>query len=257
MNADTAEVVHRLWTVATLLGSALCAAWVTARARRAVRACRRLTALGGTRPERPPARWRGGRARLACAPWTTPAAALSAGWLLIGGTAGCLIGAAAAYGVHRWQRRPRPDTGDTEAARRLPPAAELLAACLSAGAGPREAAEAVGRSMGGPLGERLGRTAAELALGGDPGEAWGRFGDVPGARPLARCLERAAATGAPAAGPVTRLAAGLRADQARAAAARAQRTQVLITAPVGLCFLPAFLAVGVAPVVIGLAGRLL
>ncbi|MFV2119458.1 type II secretion protein F, partial [Streptomyces sp. Act-28] len=57
--------------------------------------------------------------------------------------------------------------------------------------------------------------------------------------------------------PVSRLAVGLRADRARAAAARAQRAQVLITAPVGLCFLPAFLAVGVAPVVIGLAGRLL
>ena len=33
--------------------------------------------------------------------------------------------------------------------------------------------------------------------------------------------------------------------------------RVLITAPVGLCFLPAFLAVGVAPVVIGLATGLL
>ncbi len=80
---------------------------------------------------------------------------------------------------------------------------------------------------------------------------------MPGAQPLARCLERALASGAPAAGPVARLAAGLRADQARTAAARAQRAQVLITAPVGLCFLPAFLAVGVAPVVIGLAARLL
>ena len=35
------------------------------------------------------------------------------------------------------------------------------------------------------------------------------------------------------------------------------RAQVLISAPVGLCFLPAFLAVGVAPVVIGLATGLM
>ena len=35
------------------------------------------------------------------------------------------------------------------------------------------------------------------------------------------------------------------------------RAAVLVTAPVGLCFLPAFLAVGVAPVVIGLADGLL
>ncbi|MZE78830.1 type II secretion protein F, partial [Streptomyces sp. SID5475] len=32
---------------------------------------------------------------------------------------------------------------------------------------------------------------------------------------------------------------------------------VLATAPLGLCFLPAFLTVGVAPVLIGLAGDLL
>jgi hypothetical protein len=32
---------------------------------------------------------------------------------------------------------------------------------------------------------------------------------------------------------------------------------VLVTAPVGLCFLPAFIAVGVLPVVIGLAGSAL
>ena len=37
------------------------------------------------------------------------------------------------------------------------------------------------------------------------------------------------------------------------AQARAQRAAVLITGPLGLCFLPAFLVLGIAPVVIGLA----
>jgi pilus assembly protein TadC len=37
----------------------------------------------------------------------------------------------------------------------------------------------------------------------------------------------------------------------------ARRAAVLITAPVGLCFLPAFVAIGVLPVVIGVAGGLL
>ena len=41
------------------------------------------------------------------------------------------------------------------------------------------------------------------------------------------------------------------------AEARAQRAAVLITAPLGLCFLPAFLVLGVAPVVIGLADDVL
>ncbi|MEU7070853.1 type II secretion system F family protein [Streptomyces narbonensis] len=155
------------------------------------------------------------------------------------------------------QRAPTPSEESEAAARHLPLAADLLAACASAGAGPGEAAGAVGRSLGGPLGERLARTAAELRLGGEPTEVWRRFGEMPGAEGLARCMERAASSGAPAAEAVARHAAGLRAARARTAAARARRAQVLISAPVGLCFLPAFLAVGVAPVVIGLAAGLM
>ncbi|WOI63911.1 type II secretion system F family protein [Streptomyces fradiae] len=244
-----------------MLAATLWAGWAVSRLRRGRRSRARILALLAAERPRPLRRPRlpwARRAPSVVRRWAGPVGAFAAGWALVGGVAGCAVGVAGAYGVRRWQDRPRPASAeDSEAAARLPLAAELLAACLSAGAGPREAAEAVGRSVGGPVGERLRRTAAELALGGDPAEAWARFGGVPGARRLARCLERAAVSGAPAAIPVSRLAAGLRADRARAAAIRAQRAQVLITAPVGLCFLPAFLAVGVAPVVIGLAGRLL
>ncbi|WP_436844534.1 type II secretion system F family protein [Streptomyces wuyuanensis] len=226
-------------------------------------ALRRLHALLGpsslrrgtsfrARPVRLPVWW--GR-------WAAPIMAVIGGWVLAGGIAGCLLGLAGAYGLRRWQRGRARDrvagAAGSRAAEQLPLAAELLAACVSAGAGPREAALAVGQSLGGPVGERLARTAAELRLGSEPARAWGRFGGIPGAVGLARCLERAAASGAPAAEPVARLAAGLRAERARIAASRAQRAQVLITAPVGLCFLPAFLAIGVAPVVIGLATGLL
>ncbi|MYR44002.1 hypothetical protein GTW67_18735, partial [Streptomyces sp. SID5910] len=70
-------------------------------------------------------------------------------------------------------------------------------------------------------------------------------------------LERAEVSGMPAAGPVARLAAQARADGARAMTVRARRAAVMVTAPVGLCFLPAFVAVGVLPVVIGLADGVL
>jgi hypothetical protein len=66
-------------------------------------------------------------------------------------------------------------------------------------------------------------------------------------------MTRAATTGVPPVAAVTRLAGEYRAAGAREAAARARRASVLATAPLGLCFLPAFLAVGVVPVVIGLA----
>ncbi|MFC9397696.1 type II secretion system F family protein [Streptomyces sp. NPDC057027] len=191
--------------------------------------------------------------------WLPPLVGVGVGWVLFGGVGGLCVGALVAAGMRRRAARrvSRPTGDEKEAVRHLPLAADLLAACAASGAGPGEAAEAVGRSLGGPLGERLSRTAAELRLGGEPAEVWGRFGAIPGAEGLARCMERAGSSGAPAAEAVARHAAALRAARARAAAAGARRAQVLISAPVGLCFLPAFLAVGVAPVVIGLAAGLL
>jgi hypothetical protein len=197
--------------------------------------------------------------------WVPPLGVAAVAWILVGGLAGGAVGIAAAFSVQRWRRnrgwRQGTRAADArehgEAARQLPLAADLLAACISAGAGPREAAEAVGESLGGPVGARLSRTAAQLRLGAEPAPTWGWFGGIPGAEPLAPSLERADTTRAPAAEPVSRLAERFRAERARAVAGQGRRAQVLITAPVGLCFLPAFLAVGVAPVVIGLAGGLL
>ncbi|MEU9005261.1 type II secretion system F family protein [Streptomyces sp. NPDC048551] len=252
--------VHRL-------GMALClaltvwslAAGCAARLRRRARR-RRCAGLFPVRAERRRPLWPS-RVRAAAPAWAGPAGALLAGWVLVGGAVGALAGCAAAFGAWRLLARFRgaPSAGvdPREAERQLPFAADLLAACLAAGAGPVEAAEVVGESLGGPVGERLALAGAELRLGGEPGSAWGRLARIPGARDLAECLERAARTGAPAAEPVSRLAAALRADRARRSGARAQRAAVLVTAPVGLCFLPAFLAVGVAPVVIGMASGLL
>ncbi|WP_432015906.1 type II secretion system F family protein [Streptomyces hydrogenans] len=247
-------------------------AWLyLARERRGRGVRRRLgglsAAVGGGPAGRPAVarerRWVRWTAGLRELPVPVPAAVLGAtlgAGALFGAVAVLPVGVGGVLGARWWLRRAgasREAAAEREAVRQLPLAADLLAACASAGAGPGEAAEAVGRSMGGPLGERLLRTAAELRLGGEPARVWAGFGAIPGAEGLARCLERAGASGAPAADAVARHAAVLRASAARAATARARRAQVLISAPVGLCFLPAFLAVGVAPVVIGLARGLL
>ncbi|WP_256105144.1 type II secretion system F family protein [Streptomyces sp. ODS05-4] len=259
--------VDGLGTGVAVLAGATWAWWSFAAHRRRHQVRRRLAALTATTPGRPPGRaaaagrWHthSPSRRRAVRDWVVPLGAALTAWALVGGLPGCAAGAAAAYGVRRRQRRPRPPGAAEEeaGARQLPLVADLLAACLAAGASPQEAAAAVGASLDGPAARRLARAAAELRLGGEPAEVWGRFGELRGARPLARCLERAGASGAPAAEAVARLATALRAEQARAAEARGRRAQVLITAPVGLCFLPAFLAVGVAPVVIGLASALL
>lgn len=252
------DFIHSVWVAASLVAAvaSVVLAWSGWRRERAARA--RMVALLGLEaaPGRPRARpeFGAGAGR-----WLLPLGFGCLGWALVGGIVGPVLGLACAYGAGRRLRTRKPDStaATDEATRQLPLAADLLSACVSAGAGPREAAEAVGESLGGPVGDRLVSTAAALRLGGEPVETWGRFGEIPGASDLARCLERAGSTGAPAAEPVARLADRLRADRARQAAARAGRAQSLITAPVGLCFLPAFLAVGVAPVVIGLATGLL
>lgn len=195
--------------------------------------------------------------------WVSAAGVVGAGWVLADGPVGVVAGLAGAVGLWRWRRRQRTaaragaEFDAAEAARQLPLAADLVAACIAAGAGPVVAAQAVGEALGGPVGEGLARGAAEVRLGGPPADAWRQLASIPGAAALARLLERADESGLPAAGPAARLAADVRADRARSATARARRAAVMVTAPVGLCFLPAFITVGVLPVLIGLASGVL
>ncbi len=254
-----AEVVHRL-------GAVLCAAvavmWlvrsVEGRWRERVLRRRVRVVLGVVAGD---AGRRGVRMPSAVRRWAPVAGAVSAGYVLVGGVAGLLLGAAAGVAVWRWWRQramPAKAAVDVEVAvRQLPLAADLLAACIAAGADPVGAAKVVGESLGGPVGRGLARGAAQIRLGGEPAVAWSELAAVPGADVLVRLFERAGESGAPAAAPVARLAAECRAERGRRATAVARRAAVAVTAPVGLCFLPAFLVIGVLPVVIGLAGGVL
>ncbi|MDR6976578.1 Flp pilus assembly protein TadB [Streptomyces sp. 3330] len=258
----SAEVVHRLGAAVGIVTAfwGLTRWWETASRRRWAR--RRVTELlvsDRAATVRGAGLWKTVRR------WLPDVLVVGAGWILVGGVAGLVLGLIGAAGLGRWRRRQQAAVGadamnEVEsrlAARQLPLAADLLAACIAAGAGPVIAAQAVGEALGGPVGEGLARGAAEVRLGGEPAIAWRRLASIPGAAGLARLLERADVSGLPAAGPVARLAADTRADWTRAATTRARRAAVMVTVPVGLCFLPAFIAVGVLPIVIGLAGGVL
>lgn len=131
-------------------------------------------------------------------------------------------------------------------------ALDVMAVCLEAGMGVAQAAAATAPSAPPALSATLQRAADLLALGSDPDTAWpaGGSDDLEALRRLAR---RSASSGSALAQGVRELAEQSRQEAVHAASAAAERTGVLIAGPLGLCFLPAFVCLGVVPVVAGLA----
>lgn len=148
-------------------------------------------------------------------------------------------------------REPRPKTRPPD-----PFAAaatwDLLAAALRAGLPVAGAVSAVLPGVPAGPAERLREVVDLLRLGADPVHAWAKALAHPDTAPLARAARRTARSGAALAGAAADLAAEARARVSDQAEARAQRAAVLVAGPLALCFLPAFLCLGVVPVVIGI-----
>jgi pilus assembly protein TadC len=184
---------------------------------------------------------------------------LAAALWLVGGRPGARIQPRG--GVQTSGRRPAGPRADPLAAAST---LEVLAACLRSGMAVSTAAGAVAPSAPPNLAQILQRASDLLALGADPASAWS--GPDPGARghrtddhaeALLRLARRSASSGAALAQGVAELAAQTRDEAADAARAAAERASVLIAGPLGLCYLPAFLCLGIVPVVAGLAGDVL
>lgn len=170
------DVVHRLGTLAgiaaVLVGAS--AWWHRLRCERRTR--RRLDAFAARERRRTGARLPLLRAVGGRLPYV---AVVGAGWVTVGGLGGVGLGTVLAVGLWQWHRRQRRAAAEASAsdtaldtalaARQLPLAADLLSACITAGAGPVPAAQAVGETLGGPVGDALARGAAEVRLGGEPG----------------------------------------------------------------------------------------
>jgi pilus assembly protein TadC len=166
-------------------------------------------------------------------------------------------------GMARRGRRvsPRPHDGPDPLG--VASSLDVLAVCLTAGMAVSTAAAATAPSAPPRLARVLRRAADLLALGADAAVAWSASSDLPAGSvdaqtdALLRLARRSASSGAALADGVAELADQSRADAAHAAAAAAERAGVMIAGPLGLCFLPAFVCLGIVPVVVGLAGDLL
>ena len=158
-------------------------------------------------------------------------------------------------------RRPQANRPATRGPDPLAVASSLdvLFVCLAAGMAVSTAAAATAPSAPPELAPVLRRAADLLALGADPAVAWSA---PPGSADaqidaLLRLARRSSVSGAALADAVSGLAAQCRQDAVHAAAATAERAGVLIAGPLGLCFLPAFVCLGIVPVIAGLAGDFL
>ncbi len=173
------------------------------------------------------------------------------------GVVGALLAAGA--GAALWMRARRaaarserlPVTSD------LPVVIGLIAAGVRAGATVPACLTAVSRATRGGLGEELSAVAEQLRLGAEPAEAWRRPALPEPLASVGRDLTRAADTGAPVAELLDRHAADLRRALRARSTARVERLGVLIVAPLGLCFLPAFVLLGIVPMAAELLSRAL
>ena len=139
-------------------------------------------------------------------------------------------------------------------------ALDVLAVCLTAGMPVSAAARVTATAAPAPLAGVLGRAADLLALGADPATAWAAPPGVdldPACLGLLRLARRSASSGTALATGVAELATQSRQEAAHRAEAAAERASVVIAGPLGLCFLPAFVCLGIVPVVAGLARNVL
>ena len=180
--------------------------------------------------------------------------------LLVGHLAGLLLAPVAGAAAWRWAGGldSRASLRRREALfHQLPLVVDLMAGCLAVGASPEAALARVAAAVDAPMREELVTVVARLRLGADPATVWVELSGHAGLGPLGRTLARAVRTGASVAEAMARLAEDLRRTSRTEVESRARSVAVKAAAPLGLCLLPAFVLVGVVPLVAGAVSRFL
>ena len=176
--------------------------------------------------------------------------------LTIGGSGGAIAGFAAAGAAFLLLRRSARSAA-VQAARDQPDldgALTVAALLLRSGSPPAQAMSDAMRVFPIPAAPTFARTQRLIALGHPPVRAWQEAARDPAIRSIANAAVRSSTSGAALAEAWTALARQARADRESRAEVRAQRAGIGVLAPLGLCFLPAFVCIGVVPIIVGLAG---
>ena len=176
-------------------------------------------------------------------------------WLLVTGVLGIVAGlAVAVIGpkllVRFESRSVRVNRLLIEAS--APMVADLMAACLASGASTVAATRATAEALGGPVAEVLNQCVVQFNLGAGPTQVWRPLGAEPSLAPIARAILRSAETGAPLTAVLLRVSDDLRLARRAQLEQAAKTVGVKAVGPLGLCFLPAFMLLGVVPLIASL-----
>lgn len=193
--------------------------------------------------------------------WRPLLAALAgvAGWSFVGGALALPAGAIAA--ALAWRVLGRVESPEVVRRRArveadLPVLVDLAASGLESGLAVTEALGAAAAAFPGPAADELLPWLHRLRLGADPAAVWSELAAHPVLAPLGRSMGRAHDSGASVAAAARRLAEDLRRARTAAWEARARAVSIRAAAPMGACFLPAFLLLGIVPLVASLLGSL-
>jgi len=187
------------------------------------------------------------------------ALALVGGLVLAPRSLGAPVGfaAAAAVWVIVGQSEPAAVRRRSAAvARDLPALVELTAAGLEAGLAVPGALDLAVSALPGAGADALGPIAARMRLGLTDEQVWVTPDVGPVLGPLARALARAQTSGASVAAATRQLADDLAGEARREVEDRARAVGVRAALPLGLCLLPAFVVLGVVPMVAGAVGSI-
>ncbi|MEO8221592.1 MAG: type II secretion system F family protein, partial [Specibacter sp.] len=152
------------------------------------------------------------------------------------------------YRGHQRGRSDDPAAGTTE----VPLLLELLGTALDAGLTVQAALHLVAGVSSQPIRESLLRVVAGLEIGASWHDAWDGNMDRSDVARIHAALSFGALTGAAAAPLLYAQAQQYRRSASRQAEKRAAALGVKLVVPLGLCSLPAFIALGVVPVVMAM-----
>lgn len=181
-------------------------------------------------------------------------AAAAVGAVLGGGVPGLVAGSAVGVVAHRVLSRADPDGPDERGRgleRELPVACDLLAVCLAGGVPIAGALAAVAAATQEPIAGELRTVAALYRWGAAPSRAWADA--APELAALGRVLVRGGESGSSVVPALRSLASDVRASSRARTETAVRRAGVWVLAPLGACFLPAFVCLGVVPLVLGIA----